>query len=157
MSLEHVLKVSGNGVQIKLYSGRLAGLTSPVQNYTPLTLADITIDPGVHTVQEIPAGYNTFLYVLNGKVKVDEKFLQKDQVGWLDLSYGDALSELELTAGEEGARFVLYAAKPTGDRIVSHGPFIAGSTEEISMLYSQYSQGKMKHINTVEQSQRIAL
>jgi hypothetical protein len=149
--------VSGNGVQIKLYSGRLAGLTSPVQNYTPLIIADISIDPGINTQQDIPAGYNTFLYVLRGKVRVGERILKMDQVGWLDLSNDDVLSELELTAGEEGARFVLYAAKPTGDSIVSHGPFIAGSTEEISMLYSQYRQGKMKHIKTVEKSQRIVL
>jgi hypothetical protein len=157
ISLEHVPMVSGNGVQIKLYSGRLAGLTSPVQNYTPLIIADISIDPGINTLQDIPAGYNAFLYVLSGKVSVGERILKKDQVGWLDLYHDDVLSELELTAGEEGARFVLYAAKPTGDSIVSHGPFIAGSTEEISMLYSQYRQGKMKHIKTVDKSQRIVL
>jgi hypothetical protein len=157
ISLKHVPSLSEKGVQIRLYSGRLAELASPVQNYVPLIVADVSIDPGVSTVQQIPADFNGFIYVLSGKVKVDERVLEKDQVGWLDLSREDALSELELTAMQEGVRLVLYAGRPTGDRIVSHGPFIAGSSEEIARLYSEYRQGKMKPIKSVEESQKIVL
>ena len=159
LPLEHVPASSANGVSIKLYSGSLAGLTSPVQNYSPIIVADITIDAGATTVQQIPANYNTFLYVINGNVKVgvDGKQLNKDQVGWLDLLADSAESNLKLTAGEEGARLVLYAGKPTGDHIVSHGPFIADSSEDIQRLYREYRQGKMKHISAVPESQRIFL
>ena len=159
LPLEHVPAVSENGVAIKLYSGSLAGLTSPIQNYSPMIGADIIIDAGVSTVQQIPANYNTFLYVINGNVKVgeNEKLLNQDQVGLLDLPGDTAQSDLELTAGENGVRFVLYAGKPTGDNIVSHGPFIADSLEDIQRLYQEYRRGKMKHISTVPQSQRILL
>jgi redox-sensitive bicupin YhaK (pirin superfamily) len=159
LPLEHVPALSKNGVSIKLYSGSLAGLTSPVQNYSPVIVADITIDAGVTTVQQIPANYNTFLYVINGSVKVgeDEKQLNTDQVGWLDLFADAAESDLKITASEEGARLVLYAGKPTGDSIVSHGPFIADSSEDIQRLYREYRQGKMKHISTIPESQRILL
>ena len=156
---EHVPALSENGVFIKLYSGTLAGLNSPVQNYSPLIVADITLDAGTSTVQQIPANYNTFLYVLKGNIKVgdEEKQLNHDEVGWLDLQNDDALSDLRLTAGEEGSRLILYAGKPTGDSIVSHGPFIADSPEEIQRLYREYRQGKMEHISTVPESQRILL
>jgi redox-sensitive bicupin YhaK (pirin superfamily) len=159
LPVEHVPALSKNGVSIKLYSGSLAGLTSPVQNYSPIIVADITIDAGVTTIQQIPANYNTFLYVINGSVKVgeDEKQLNTDQVGWLDLFADTAESDLTITAGEEGARLVLYAGKPTGDHIVSHGPFIADSSEDIQRLYREYRQGKMKHISTIPESQRILL
>jgi hypothetical protein len=155
----HVPKLSKNGVSIKLYSGAFAGLTSPVQNYVPLIIADVTIEPGITTVQQIPANFNALLYVIEGSVKVgeDAKTLHHDQVGWFDVYKEDALSELTLTADNEGVRFVLYAAKPTGDKIVSHGPFIADSSEDIIRLYNDYRQGKMKHISTVDESQRIAL
>jgi len=137
----------------------LAGLTSPVENYSPMIVADVTMEPGVSTVQQIPADYNTFLYVINGNVKVgeNEKLLNQDQVGLLDLPGDTAQSDLKLTAGENGVRFVLYAGKPTGDNIVSHGPFIADSLEDIQRLYQEYRRGKMKHISTVPQSQRILL
>jgi redox-sensitive bicupin YhaK (pirin superfamily) len=108
----------------------LAGLTSPIQNYTLLILADITMEAGVGTVLQIPANYNTFLYVLSGEVEVgeDKKRLSINQAGWLDLPDETALSDLPLHAGEKGTRFILYAGKPTGDSIVSHGPFIADSS-----------------------------
>jgi redox-sensitive bicupin YhaK (pirin superfamily) len=151
LSFEDAPVLSENGVFIKLYSGSLAGLISPIQNYTPLILADITMEAGAGTVLQIPANYNTFLYILSGDVKVgeDKKLLNTSQAGWLDLSDEAALSDLQVSVGEEGTRFILYAAKPTGDNIVSHGPFIADSSEDIQRLYREYRQGNMKHISTV--------
>src|SRR6476660_8118097 len=159
LPLEHVPTLNENGVAIKLYSGSLAGIISPIQNYSPMIVADITIEAGVSTVQQIPANYNTFLYLIKGSVKVGEsdRLLNQDQVGWLDLQTDTAQSDVELAAGENGVRFVLYAGKPTGDNIVSHGPFIADSLEDIQRLYQEYRRGKMKHISTVPQSQRILL
>ena len=157
LSSEHVPASSANGVNIKLYSGSLAGLTSPVQNYSPIIVADITINADTGTVLEIPADYNTFLYVLNGSIIIgsDKKLLNQDQVGWLDLFADTTQSDLEIIAGSEGARLVLYAGKPTRENIVSHGPFIADSSEDIQRLYREYRQGSMKHISTVAESQRI--
>ncbi|MCW3108925.1 MAG: Pirin domain protein [Segetibacter sp.] len=158
LPLEHAPTLDEDGVHIKLYSGSLAGLTSPVQNYTPMVIADVAIEPGVTATVDIPANFNTFLYVLDGSVVIgeDEKGLNKYQVGWLDIGTQDTASELELTAGKDGVRFALYSGKPTGDSIVSHGPFIADSSEDIMRFYSEYRQGKMKHISTVPENQRLS-
>lgn len=159
LSLKHVPTSNRDGVSIKLYSGALAGLTSPVQNYSPLIVADITIEEGKSTVLELPANYNTFLYIIEGSAKVgeQEKLLNKDQVGWLDLYENDVQSALKLTAGKEGVRLVLYAGKPTGDSIVSHGPFIADTAEDIKRLYQDYRNNKIQHIASASASQRIFL
>jgi redox-sensitive bicupin YhaK (pirin superfamily) len=159
LPLAHVPSLSGNGVSIKLYSGSLAGLTSPVQNYSPIIVADITILAAEKTILQIPTNYNTFLYVIKGNVMVGEnkKQLNQDQVGWLDRLNENSESDLELTAGGEDVRLVLYGGKPTGDNIVSHGPFIADTSEDIQRLFHDYRQGKMKHISTVPESQRLLL
>jgi redox-sensitive bicupin YhaK (pirin superfamily) len=159
LPFEHVPALTHEGVNIKLYSGELAGLSSPVQNYVPLIVADITIQAGGSTVLQLPANHNTFLYVIKGSVKVgdDAKQLNENQVGWLDLFSDNAESNLALTAGEEAVRFVLYAGKPTGEDIVSYGPFIADSSEDIKRLYQEYRQGKMKHISTVSENQKFFL
>ena len=154
---EYAPHLSENGVDIRLYSGELAELSSPVQNYTPMILADIKLEPGVTTVQQLPGNFNTFLYVLDGSVSIgeEEAIINKDQVGWLDIFNNDALSDLKLKTGENGVRFVLYAGKPTGDTIVSHGPFIGGGNDDILRLYSEYRQGRMKHITSVDGKQRM--
>lgn len=159
LPLEYVPAVNENGVQIKLYSSSLSGITSPIKNYVPVVIADISIEAGVKTIQQIPENFNTFLYILNGSVKIgeDEKLLNQDQVGWLNLLSTNEASELKLTVGEKGVRLVLYAGKPTGENIVSHGPFIADSSEDIQRLFQGYRQGKMKHISTIPESQKIKL
>jgi redox-sensitive bicupin YhaK (pirin superfamily) len=155
MSGANVPTISENGVEIKLYSGSLAGVTSPVQNHTPVIIADFQLQPGATTVQQIPASFNAFLYVTSGSVEIgDEKQLLKDgQVGWLDKTSGDAQSELVLKAGETGARVTLYAGEPHGDEIVSYGPFIGDTKDDIARLYNDYRQGKINHISTLPQSQ----
>jgi redox-sensitive bicupin YhaK (pirin superfamily) len=157
LPLAHVPAVNENGMQVKLYSGTLAGITSPVQNYVPLIIADISLEPGITSRLQLPANYNTFLYVLGGAVQVgeNETWLYKDQMGWLNLVEQEEQSELKLTAPEEGARFVLYAGKPLHEDIVSHGPFIADTSEDIMQLYKEYRQGKMKHISTVPAAQHL--
>ena len=159
LPLEHVPSLSENGMQIKLYSGSLAGLTSPVLNYSPLIIADIFIEAASNQALLIPANYNGFLYVLEGSLVVGEQRrpLKENQVGWLNRFESEEQSELQLNAGEAVARFVLYAGKPTGDQIVSYGPFIADTSEDIQRLYSDYRKGKMEHISTVAESQRILL
>lgn len=157
LPVQHVPEYSNNGVTIKVYSGSLAGVISPVKNYTPLIVADVTIQPGLSTALELPANYNGFLYVIDGAVVVgdEQQLLAREEVGWLNRFDEDALSSLGLKAGEEGVRLVLYAGKPSGDTIISHGPFIADSTDDINRLYREYRQGKLRHIATVPAEQRM--
>ena len=54
------------GVELRLYSGRSADLVSPTRNRVPVILADVTLQPGAHLAQEIPAAHTGFLYVLEG-------------------------------------------------------------------------------------------
>ncbi|WP_020597940.1 pirin family protein [Spirosoma panaciterrae] len=146
-----------NGVTVRVYSGSLAGLKSPIQNYTPLIIADIQLESGATTIQHIPASYTAFLYVIDGSIQVGHKAsnIQQDQVAWLNRSSDKVLSDLILTGGESGGRVILYAGEPQGDAIVSHGPFIADNQEDIRQLYQAYRQGTLKHIATVPASQRI--
>src|SRR5207253_1648643 len=123
----------------------------------PMIVADIQMKPLITTTQYIPASYNTFLYVIEGVAKVgeEEKVLNKNQVGWLNLFADNVQSELKLAAGESGGRVILYAAQPQGESIVSHGPFIGDTQEDIVRLYKEFREGKMHHISTIPENQRV--
>jgi hypothetical protein len=157
ISFANAPHLSENGTKIRLYSGSFAGLTSPVQNYVPLIVADIQLQPGVSMAHELSNSYNAFLYVIEGNVQVgdDGQRLQENQVGWLDQPDGDAQTELILTAGENGGRVILYAGQPQNDPIVSYGPFIADDQEEIRGLYRDFRQGKMGHVSALPAGQRF--
>lgn len=155
IALEHVPLVEGEGAAIRVYSGSFAGVTSPVRNYASFILADIQLQPHAQTVQQVPASFNAFLYVIDGDLQVgeDRQNLNQSQVGWLDRPDNQGPSELILQAGEKGARLVLYAGEPTQDEIVAYGPFIGDSQDDIKRLYKDYRENKMQHIASVPESQ----
>lgn len=153
---ENVPMASGDGFEIKVHSGAFAGVEAPIQHYTPLILADIRLGEGSTTTQSLPANYTTFLYVIEGSVQVgnDGKVLQAGQVGWLDRFTAHEESELILKGGQQnGGRAILYSGEPQGVPIVSHGPFIGDTQEDIIRLYHEYRQGKMSHVSTLPSSQ----
>lgn len=156
---EHVPSLEKNGVKASIYSGSFFGLNSSVQNHTPIIIADIKIDAGKSLHEEIPGSYTTFIYVLDGSVKTkdgDGALVTQNQVGWFERT-DDLKSSLQLQAGDEGARLILYSAAPQYHQIVSYGPFIADSMDEIKNLYADYRSGKIQHIDDVSESQKIFL
>jgi redox-sensitive bicupin YhaK (pirin superfamily) len=152
---EHVPVLDKDGVNMRLYSGTLAGLHSPVKNYTPLIAAEFTMQAGVDTSVQFPAHFNAFLYVISGSVQIGNKAIKQDQVAWLNVFDTKEESNLAMQAGDNGGRFVLYAAEPTRENIVSYGPFIADTQAEIADLYKRYRSGTMKHIATDPDAQKL--
>jgi quercetin 2,3-dioxygenase len=150
------VKKEGNS-EIRVYSGTCLGLTAPTQNETPTTIVDFHLEPGYEVIQEIPATYNGFVYVIEGRVEVgaENTVIGKGHVAWLDRPGNNGKSQLKLKGGEEGSRFVFYAGEPQGAPIVSHGPFIGDTKEDIIRLYSEYRQGKMGHVHDLPESQVI--
>jgi len=132
------------GVEVRIYSGTSGGLRSSTTNHVPVTMVEITMDPGTSFEQEIPTSYNGFAFVIRGSATVgaDAVLLKTGQVGWLDRPKGEGTSVLRAVAGKEGARLVLYAGQPQGNPIVSYGPFIADSKQDIARLYTEYQAGQ---------------
>lgn len=146
-----------DGATIKVYSGSFGGANSPLQNYTPIVIADIQLKPGASTTQQLPSSYSTFLYGIEGSVMVgdDNTQLKRDQVGWLDRFDHEEPSEIKITGGPSGGRIILYSGQPQGDEIIVHGPFIGDTEDDIRRLYHDFRQGKMGHITNVPAAQKL--
>jgi len=157
LTRENVPVSNENGVTTRVYSGSFRGLTSPVKNYTPVIVAELIMQANASLEAELPYDYTTFIYAIEGDSLVgqEEKRLNENEVGWLNRSEISGNSSVKITAGTTGARVVLYAAQPQRHEIVSHGPFIADSMDEIRQLYSEYRSGKLKHITEVSQDKQI--
>jgi quercetin 2,3-dioxygenase len=146
------------GVEVRLYSGRSGTLRSATRNHVPVTLVEMVLEPGAAVDQEIPTSYNGFAFVVGGSVRVgdDAVLLNTNQVGWLDRPDGEGSSVVRFVAGDEGARVVLYAGQPQGDPIVSHGPFIGDSRDDIVRLYTEYRAGQFERMSSLARARREA-
>lgn len=154
---EHVPVGTTKGGKVSVYSGTFAGVTSPLQNHTPLVLARIKLNDGGTLEENLPGNYTSFMYVISGSVGVgkEQTVAHQDQVVWLARSENPT-EVLRLTSLSPESEVVLYAAEPQHHEIVSHGPFIADSIGEIKELYAQYRAGKIGHIKDVSEGQKIA-
>jgi len=128
------------GAEIRLYSGSSRGVQSATRNRVPVTMVEINLEPQASAEQEVPASYNGFAFVIDGSVQIGKTVLNTGQVGWLDRPNDDGTSVLRVAAGESGARLILYAGQPQGDPIVSYGPFIGDSKQDIARLFTESSR-----------------
>lgn len=141
--------------EIRVYSGSSNGITSPLRNYTPFTLVDFKMEAAGNVTQNVPAHYNGFIYVVEGNVEVGDTNVSAGQSGWLEHLTSEEETEITFNAGADGARFILYAAAPHGVSVVSHGPFIGDTNEDIIRLYAEYRAGKLPHLNDLPESSKV--
>lgn len=157
MFLENVPVKKTQDMEIRVYSGESNGLKSPLQNQTPFTLVDYQLGGNVPAKQEMPASYNGFIYVLEGNVEVGGTLVTKGRSAWFDRSEETGKSEVIFQAGGDGTRFVLYAGEPQKAVIVTHGPFVADTKEDIVRLYEQYRRGQIPHLNDLPENRKVRL
>jgi redox-sensitive bicupin YhaK (pirin superfamily) len=81
------------------------------------------------------AGTNRTLYLFKGLATVDGVAV-KSPIG-LALK-GDAAALL--TAGPEGAEFLLLQGKPINEPVVAHGPFVMNTRQEIQQAFMDYQR-----------------
>ena len=137
------------GASVRVYSGASGTFRSGTRNHVPVTIVEMDLDVNATIDQEIPLTDNGFLFVIRGSVRVedDAPLLNNGQVGWFDRPEGEGTSMVRVTAGHEGARVVMYSGQPQGDRIVSHGPFIGDSHDDIVRLYAEYRAGRFDRMS----------
>jgi redox-sensitive bicupin YhaK (pirin superfamily) len=146
-----------NGIDVRVYSGASGNLRSSTRNHVPVTLAEINLTSGTSFDQDVPLSYNGFVFVVSGSATIgdDATSLGAGDVGWLDRPAGEGTSLLRITAGAAGVRLVLYAGQPQGDAIVSQGPFIGDSRDDIVRLHNEYRAGRFVRMSELARAARV--
>jgi redox-sensitive bicupin YhaK (pirin superfamily) len=155
MNIEDVPTLKQPGAVARIYSGTSHGLTSPLRNHTSWTLIDVTMEKNSEFEQDLPGDYNGFIYVIDGTVSVGGKPVRLEETAWFDVPGTPVNTKVVFETHSEAARFVLYAGRPHHAPIVSHGPFIGDTQDDIRRLYAEYRQGKMPHVNDLPQDRKV--
>ena len=96
------------------------------------------------------------MYVIDGEVRIgrDAAVVKAGQVGWLASSDSDGGDALRIVALEDGARLVIYAGEPQRAPIVSYGPFIGDSENDIHRLFAEYRAGQFERMSELVRVKR---
>ena len=136
-------EVDGGKVKVKVISGRSGGVDSVKDlAYTPVWILDVEIQRGGRLSQEIPAGWNCFAYVLEGRVVVGREGERQVAEQYSNVVFerdGGEGVEFSVDEGEEGkARLVLIAGEVLDQKVVQYGPFVLNSQEEVYQAFSDF-------------------
>ena len=142
-----------SGAEIRVYSGSSGRLRSGTRNRVPVTMVEIYLEPGASAEQEVPVSYNGFVFVIAGSVRIGETTLNAGQVGWLDRPTDNDAGLVRVAAGESRARLILYAGQPQGDPIVSYGPFIGDTKQDIARLFAEYQAGQFPRLRELKKQE----
>jgi len=131
-----------NGAEIKVISGSSGGVTSHTKNYAPVTMVEITLQEAHTVVQDFPADFNGFIYVLAGAgiFGANKVAGKKNDVLWLKPSVDEA-SEVEVYATEP-LLCVVIAGKPLREPVAAKGPFVMNTEEQIKQAFKDFREGR---------------
>ena len=135
ISAERIPKVDFEGGRARIISGKFLGISGPGKPHTGMLYYDIVLDLSTHFTMPIDNGWNAFIYIYEGSVQLDREINQGH------LIVLDQEGELDLTAGKEGAKFIVVAGEPLNEPVARGGPFVMNSKGEVLKAFEDYQNG----------------
>ncbi len=123
---------------IDLISGEWGGAIGPVTSLTGVFMTTITMKPGAELAFDALNGRNVFLYVVRGAVDVNGCAAPAHNLAEMSLA-GERVN----MRAEEDAVLLFGHASPINEPVVSYGPFVMNTEQEIRQAIADYQSGKM--------------
>ena len=125
--------------KVKVISGKFENAEGSVKehNIEPVYF-DIELKKHKDFKFELPSTHNSFIYLIDGEIKIGEQTHNKIKDSTLVLlNKGE---NLQVSALSE-AKFLLISGKPIGEQIARGGPFVMNTKAEILQAVQDYHNG----------------
>jgi len=120
--------------------------------YVKVKYLDVDLIPNsTWTYTETPNDETLFIYLLDGTIAVDESLSQFENKSCAVLftsidKNSNTNDAIEVRSGNQGARFVLLAAKPLKEPVAWGGPIVMNTNEELNQAFNELDNGTfIKH------------
>jgi redox-sensitive bicupin YhaK (pirin superfamily) len=131
-----------DGARIRVIAGEAAAgrLVGPVEGLAVAPkFIDVTLPAGAAFREPVPQAHTAFAYVDHGEVRFGPEQTPARAPALVIFGDGDMV---EASAGPGGGRFLLAAARPLGEPIARHGPFVMNTRAEIEQALQDLRTGR---------------
>ena len=128
-----------NDKKVKVIAGKFEKAEGPVKghNVEPIYF-DIEIKKGKEFKFNLPLSHNSFIYLIDGTIKIgEEKHKNVQDSTLILLSNGQNLRVI----AKSDAKFLLISGKPINEKIARGGPFVMNTKSEILQAVQDYHNG----------------
>ncbi len=127
----------GKGV-VQVIAGQVSGEAGAMESLTGVAMTTVSLDGGGSVRLAAPAAREVFLYVVRGQVRIAGKPAPAFHLAELEAD-GDAVE----IAADDSSVLLFGHAEPCREPIVSHGPFVMNTREEIWQAIRDYEAGRI--------------
>jgi redox-sensitive bicupin YhaK (pirin superfamily) len=131
------LPAAAGKATINLVAGEWEGAHGPVRSLTDVFMSTIELQPGASLRVPNLLTRNVFLYIVRGSVRIGADTASAFHLAELT----DQGDELVLESAD-GALVLFGHAEPIGEPVVSHGPFVMNTREQIIDAINDYQAGR---------------
>jgi quercetin 2,3-dioxygenase len=124
--------------EARVVAGELLGAHGPAATYTPIIAAHVKLDAGASVELPIPMNFNAYVYAVRGSGRSSGVSFVTNQL----VEYRGDGGSVQVTA-TEALDFLLLAGEPIDEPVVSWGPFVMNTREEIIQAREDYLAGGM--------------
>ena len=125
--------------QVKIIAGKFENAEGPVKghNVEPFYF-DVEINKGKEFNFKLPSTHNTFIYLINGEIKIGKNNHENVVDSTLILlTKGEGLN----VKAKSNAKFLMISGKPINEEIARGGPFVMNTKAEILQAVQDYHNG----------------
>lgn len=133
---ESITAISLEHAEIQLISGEYAGNEGPIRSLTDTSMMVVTLHAGAEVRLPAPNGRSVFLYVVNGSAEIARVALKQHHL----VALNDDADEVVIDSAQ-GATLLYGHAEPLNEPVVSYGPFVMNTREEIQQAMDDYRAG----------------
>ena len=126
---------------VNVIAGAFGGVKGPAFTYTPVNLLDIKLNKDGAVDIPIPASHNTALLVIRGEVSVNGQSAPEHSF----VLFANQGEEISLQA-KSAAVLLLLSGEPIDEPIVSYGPFVMNTKQEIMEAIEDFQAGKFGYL-----------
>jgi redox-sensitive bicupin YhaK (pirin superfamily) len=133
------LALDGGKTTMHLIAGEWDGVTGPIKSLTGVFMSTIALTAGSELLLPGLTRRNVFLYVVRGALQIGS-----DRAAAFHLAEMSDEGDSIVLRAEEDALVVFGHAEPIDEPVVSHGPFVMNTREEIVTAINDYQAGKFE-------------
>lgn len=132
---------------VKVVMGSYRGRKSNAETFSPAFYYHINTQAGAKLSIDTVPQHNAFVYSIAGKMELkDQVIVEQNHMAMFERGK----SQIDIYT-EAPAEFLLLGGQPLDDPIVSYGPFVMNTEEQIKQCIRDYQAGKMGDPNIVNQ------
>lgn len=131
------LTLNEGKVTANVISGEWGSTKGAFESSTGIFLSTVYFKPGAELDVTIPADHNIFFYVITGELNVNDTAIKALHL----IEFNHDSDSLHITSATSSV-LLLGHAMPFNEPVVSQGPFVMNTQQEIMQAYDDYRKGK---------------